>query len=241
MNRIYLFFGIILVITSCNQGKKTAIKQENSVFDIPKDSAYSYFKYKDTLIDLGEARGINNYKTVSREQASKIDTAKASVIFCFKDSALITKNSDYGFYTLYKKFKPKYRFLDFKVSEIYTGKLAKPLINSCVGAYAYRTRIKEGCESTGVNFAGHYTIVIWGCGSECTYFAIVDRITGRIFMDFKAVNNSEGYYGYTYQKDSNLLFINDGLTDVIPGYVALSANKRPEYFEWIGTDFKKLN
>jgi len=32
----------------------------------------------------------------------------------------------------------------------------------------------------GPNFAGHYVIVTWGCGSPCLMAAIVDLETGRV-------------------------------------------------------------
>ncbi len=33
----------------------------------------------------------------------------------------------------------------------------------------------------GPNFAGHYAIVRWGCGSPCDMIAIVDLKNGRVF------------------------------------------------------------
>jgi hypothetical protein len=30
------------------------------------------------------------------------------------------------------------------------------------------------------NYAGHYTVAIWGCGSSCLMFAVIDRETGRV-------------------------------------------------------------
>jgi hypothetical protein len=32
-----------------------------------------------------------------------------------------------------------------------------------------------------VEFAGHYTIPRWGCGTECNGFVIVDSISGRVY------------------------------------------------------------
>lgn len=34
---------------------------------------------------------------------------------------------------------------------------------------------------SGPNFAGHYVIVTWGCGSPCMMAAIVDLRSGRVF------------------------------------------------------------
>jgi hypothetical protein len=36
-------------------------------------------------------------------------------------------------------------------------------------------------QSPGPNFAGHYALVTWGCGSPCLMGAFVDLKTGRIF------------------------------------------------------------
>jgi hypothetical protein len=33
----------------------------------------------------------------------------------------------------------------------------------------------------GPNFAGHYTVADWGCGTECGVFVIVDDFTGRAY------------------------------------------------------------
>ena len=45
----------------------------------------------------------------------------------------------------------------------------------------FRTRItKEALQ--GPNFAGHYTVATWGCGTGCTEFAIVNAKTGTVFF-----------------------------------------------------------
>jgi hypothetical protein len=43
--------------------------------------------------------------------------------------------------------------------------------------------IRLGAKSD-VQFAGHYTIPQWGCGSACGVFVIVDSITGTIYDGF---------------------------------------------------------
>ncbi len=40
--------------------------------------------------------------------------------------------------------------------------------------------LREGAQQ-GPNFAGHYTLVRWGCGSGCIEMAIVDAKSGRVF------------------------------------------------------------
>jgi hypothetical protein len=43
--------------------------------------------------------------------------------------------------------------------------------------------IRMGADSD-VEFAGHYTIPRWGCGTDCNGFVIVDSISGRIYDGF---------------------------------------------------------
>ena len=45
----------------------------------------------------------------------------------------------------------------------------------------YRTRLREGA-AEGPNFAGRYTVVIWGCGTGCAQMGVVDSKTGRVYF-----------------------------------------------------------
>jgi hypothetical protein len=71
------------------------------------------------------------------------------------------------------------RFEDYPVGEIFHGKPAKlQLITP--QEREFRTRLQEGL-AQGANFAGHYTVIQWGCGAGCVMMAIVDALTGRIY------------------------------------------------------------
>ena len=72
------------------------------------------------------------------------------------------------------------RYEDFPVAKIFKGKPARPVLSS-PEARTFRTRLKEGA-AKGPNFAGHYTIVGWGCGSSCQQLAVVDAQTGRVYF-----------------------------------------------------------
>ena len=43
----------------------------------------------------------------------------------------------------------------------------------------YRTRLGEGLRDLPVNFAGHYVMVTWGCGTTCLDGGMVDARTGQ--------------------------------------------------------------
>jgi len=105
-------------------------------------------------------------------------------------------------------------FESLVVTEQFTGKPARPVLAGR-DALKYRTVITEGSRE-GPNFAGHFTIVEWGCGGGCVQFAIVDAKTGRVFMPPfyvgpRAVaegSDSEPEDPLKYHKDSKLLIVN---------------------------------
>src|SRR5438552_2640156 len=71
------------------------------------------------------------------------------------------------------------RFAEFKIENIFKGKPAAPILAS-PEERRFRTVLREGAQE-GPNFAGHYTVVEWGCGTECWQAAIIDTETGRVF------------------------------------------------------------
>lgn len=56
-----------------------------------------------------------------------------------------------------------------------------PPVLSSPEAHRFRSVLREGA-AAGPNFAGHFTIVVWGCGASCTSAAIVDALTGRVIV-----------------------------------------------------------
>jgi len=70
--------------------------------------------------------------------------------------------------------KPRPRFGDYPVKHIYKGEAARPIITK--GWRGFRTAIRRGTDSD-VEFAGHYTLPRWGCGTSCGEFVIVDSIS----------------------------------------------------------------
>lgn len=39
----------------------------------------------------------------------------------------------------------------------------------------------HSAKATGPNFAGHYYVIRWGCGSNCLMVAVVDGRTGKVY------------------------------------------------------------
>ena len=125
------------------------------------------------------------------------------------------------------------QFKNFPVSEIYKGTPAPADLASSPIGHTFRTILTEEAK-TGPNFAGHYTVVEWGCGSECQNFAIVDAITGKIYSpSFPSENGQE------FDLNSRLIVINPLAN--IRGYDGSVADwARIKYYEWTGTELKLL-
>ena len=65
-------------------------------------------------------------------------------------------------------------------AKIYAGKNAEPDLHSDPETRMFHTRISEWSKQKP-NFAGHYILATWGCGTSCTQLAIIDAKTGRVF------------------------------------------------------------
>jgi hypothetical protein len=121
--------------------------------------------------------------------------------------------------------KPRPSFDDFPVKKIWKGKPAAPKLNK--DDRFFRTRIRLGAKAP-VQFAGHYTLPGWGCGTSCEAFVIVDSITGRVVYDGPAVSDppftwidehpAESYERIEFRPSSRLLKINGCLNEEICGF-----------------------
>ena len=124
------------------------------------------------------------------------------------------------------------RFEDYPVNETRISHPAPVDLKSSPDARRFRTALQQGA-SKGPNFAGHYTVVIWGCGSPCKAFAIVDAKTGSVhFPGFSLT------LGADYRLDSDL-FIEDpaemwraAYGDMAPE--AIGGYAQATYYRWNG-------
>lgn len=82
-----------------------------------------------------------------------------------------------------------YPFGSYPAGRLYKGEPVLPKLTTPTQR-EFRTVLRNGARK-GPNFAGHYTLVEWGCGSNCVVFAVVDVATGKVH-------------------DRNMPFVNDG-------------------------------
>lgn len=99
--------------------------------------------------------------------------------------------------------------------------------NSHPGAINFKRRF-NALVGRPANFAGHYLLLYWGCGTGCQQFSIVDVKTGQVFMD-------EGWstsLGVCFRADSALLITNPGASE--------SMRVESGYYQWDGKQLKLL-
>lgn len=92
--------------------------------------------------------------------------------------------------------------------------------------------IREGAREAP-NFAGHFTIVEWGCGGGCVQFAIVDARTGAVFMPPFYVGPRPLVEGQTEESEEPLRYRVDSKLLIVSG----SRNEKGEgtyYYKWDG-------
>ncbi|HEY0377711.1 MAG TPA: hypothetical protein VGC87_12370 [Pyrinomonadaceae bacterium] len=133
----------------------------------------------------------------------------------------------------------------------FTGYAVKVEKNRSVGinlkshrnASRFRTNLRNAAKE-GVNFAGHYILTTWGCGTNCSQSAIIDARSGRVFFPDQLEGAGFGFCELpddtepmVYRADSRLLVLN--------GFKGgdLSRENTPcgiYYLEWTGRNFKQV-
>ncbi len=105
----------------------------------------------------------------------------------------------------------------------YRGPIAAPDVRSDPESRMFRTMIRKGAKR-GPNFAGHYTVVFWGCGAGCTAVAIVDAQSGKVFhpKNLSTVDNINVAFDeleppdgelVKFRRDSTLLVVMGGINE----------------------------
>jgi hypothetical protein len=126
-------------------------------------------------------------------------------------------------------------FDKYPVNGLFKGKPAAPKINS-EEARKYRTRIRNGAIH-GANFAGHYTIISWGCGTSCGVYVIVDARTGNVHWPPEISQGVDlGVAGPEYRLNSTLLVVANCPSPDVYGY----KNCDRKFYNWNGSQLMLL-
>ena len=182
----------------------------NKATDIPKTDNSVVETFLDSIIEpdtIFYSKGYlvmgkpNEVLLIKKKDTLDIKYKNYNRLASYKDEVLLMKNKDSKYSpSVYRKYNPSHDFENYKVT-VYQGKLADPDFTTNPDAKMFTTRITEGCKD-GINFAGHYTLIYWGCGTECQYGVVVNRKTGRIYDGYQTS------MGAKYQKDSKLIIKN---------------------------------
>lgn len=102
-------------------------------------------------------------------------------------------------------------------------------------ARLYRTVIR-GKFTEPANFAGHYRVAVWGCGTDCRNFAILDKYTGTTYT-MPGVQEISGVMGngderLDFRAGSTLLIVSGCFNDDCGHGNAKAARF---FYEWTGT------
>lgn len=121
---------------------------------------------------------------------------------------------------------PASRWEDFPATESFSGAPAPVDLGSQPWAREFRTVLRTGA-AAGPNFAGAYTVVLWGCGTQCQRWAVVDARSGRVHgHPFDAELRVE------FRRDSRLVVVNP----LHAGETPAPWRPPPAYYAWDGRE-----
>lgn len=120
-----------------------------------------------------------------------------------------------------------YPFADFPAEDLYKGKPALPKLTTPTQR-EFRTVLRIGSEKRP-NFAGHYTVVEWGCGSNCIVFAVIDAVSGKVYDSAMPAINDEYPCGLLYRSKSKLFVVEKSRNP--------NGDCKAEFYTWDGSRF----
>jgi len=131
------------------------------------------------------------------------------------------------------------KFSDYPVRVSSHAGSASPKLTT-PGQRKFRTMIRDGA-ARGPNFAGHFTIAEWGCGTSCVQLVVVDNESGSVYESpFGSLPKAfvclgagadPDEMGIFYKPDSSLLIVRGCPNDKDCGAM---------YYLWTGARFKVL-
>src|SRR5262249_22730077 len=97
----------------------------------------------------------------------------------------------------------------------------------------------------GVNFAGHYILTTWGCGTNCSDSAIIDARNGRVFFPQELSAAGFGSNWCDLPDDTEWILYNaNSRLLILSGFKGGDLEQDGPcgiyYFEWTGTKFRQL-
>ena len=126
------------------------------------------------------------------------------------------------------------RFEDYPADPLYRGPVAKPRLDT-PDSRNYRTAIRQAA-ARGPQFAGHYAVASWGCGTSCQLHAIIDVQSGAVCMtDLQTALDVE------FRLDSRLFIKNK--PELARQWCMEGSALEPTswYYEWTGSALRLID
>ena len=116
-------------------------------------------------------------------------------------------------------------------------------LKSHKNANMFRTNLRNAAKE-GVNFAGHYILTTWGCGTNCSQSAIIDARNGRVFFPRELEGAGLGFCELPDETESKV-FQADSRLLIFSGFKGGDLDKKEGrcgvyYLEWTGTRFRQV-
>lgn len=133
--------------------------------------------------------------------------------------------------------KPAPRFSDYRVTQREQPRaddhVKLRLTHSATRRY---TTVLHQEFSKPANFAGHLRVAIWGCGTDCRNFAVLDKHTGSAYT----LPHVEEIAGAMGNDDERLDFRQDSRLLIISGSINDGTDPGKFYYLWTGKSLKRI-
>ena len=108
----------------------------------------------------------------------------------------------------------------------------------------YRTNLRNAAKQ-GVNFAGHFVVANWGCGTNCSETAIIDGRTGKVFFPEILQGATFGFCEIGDSIDEPIQYKKNSRVFILNGFKSGDLDKKDSkcgiyYFEWTGTALRQV-
>jgi len=114
---------------------------------------------------------------------------------------------------------------------IFHGKSALPKPETSL-TRDHITTIRAAARRGRPKFAGHYTVVDWGCGTSCAVYVIVDNRTGKIYEPPEISKGVDlGVAGPEFRPDSTLMVVASCPLPEVYG----AKNCERKFYKWDGS------
>jgi hypothetical protein len=116
-------------------------------------------------------------------------------------------------------------------------------LSSNKDARRFRTNLRNAAKD-GVNFAGHYILTSWGCGTNCNDAAVIDAHNGKVYFPRQLAGFGLGFESWL-GNDDPLEFNPGSSLLILKGYAPSELNKKHPsggyfYYVWTGSALRQI-